>query len=79
MKRFITVAKKHGEEVLILMRNAAAGAAGADAYIWLKNHLQKKQIAHTDQNASHQSQLQHQGGFVSFYIGPDGKWAYVNH
>ncbi|EHQ29786.1 hypothetical protein [Mucilaginibacter paludis] len=79
MKRFITVAAKHGEEVLIFMRNAAAGAAGVDAYTWLKNHLQKKQIPHNDQNASHQNQLQHQGGFVSFYIGPDGKWVYVNH
>jgi hypothetical protein len=83
MKRFITVGAKQGEEILILIRNGAAGAIGAavgtDAYHWLKSHLLNKQIPHNDQSASHQSQLPHQGGFVSFYVDPDGKWMYVNH
>jgi len=39
MKRFITIAAKHGEEVLIIARNAAAGAAAVDAYHWLKSQL----------------------------------------
>ena len=78
MKRFITVAARHGEEVLVIMRNAAAGAAGVDAYQWLKKQLQGKQVPHQDQQARHQNELPQQGGFVSFYV-DNGKWMRIDH
>lgn len=78
MKRFITVAAKHGEEVLIIIRNAAAGAAGVDAYQWFKKQIATKQIQHNDQQANHHNELPHQGGFISFYF-DNGQWKQVNH
>jgi len=78
MKRFITVASKHGEEVLVQLRNGVIAAAGADAYQLLKRKLQEKGILHHDQNAGHHSQLPHKGGYTSFYV-EQGQWMKVNH
>lgn len=79
MKRFITVSAKHAEEVLILIRNAAAGAAGVEMYQWIKQNLQRKSVPHNDQTASHQNELPQKGGFTSFYLDNNGQWMKVNH
>lgn len=79
MKRFITVSSKHAGEVLLIIRDVAAGKLAADAYDWVKRKLQQKQIAHNDQQASHQGQLPHQGGFTSFHLDNNGQWMRVDH
>lgn len=83
MKRFITVAKQHGEVVFALLGasfvKAAGNAAGNDAYQWLKTHLSYKNIPHNDQQAASEKHLPHQGGYVSFFIDGNGKWTRVDH
>jgi hypothetical protein len=79
MKKYITVSAKDAAEIKKVIRNVGIGMAMHEAYAYVKQELQRHGIGHKETNASHHSELPHQGGYVSIYLDPNGQWYQAEH